>query len=206
METFRETYKNIFEPELLQEIENIAQQKEIKAGNYITKVGNHVRFIPLILEGTVKVSRVNDNKEAFLYHIGKGETCTMTFTCCMQRKESEVNAYCEEDTILLMIPLEKMDEWMHLYSTWKSFVMNSFQQKFDELLNCIDQIAFMQLDERILRYLKELSTTSNSNLISISHSQIAKDLSTSRVVVSRIIKKMESKGLIESGRNTITLV
>ena len=124
----------------------------------------------------------------------------------MQRKSSQVLATCEEDVELLIIPIEYMDKWMSQYSTWKAFVMNTVQSKFDELINAVDQIAFQKLDERLLVFLKEKSELLSDKILYISHSQVAKDMNTSRVVVSRLLKKLENDGVISLGRSNITLL
>jgi len=207
MTTFKDLFKNIFELNLLNEIEEVGTIKELKAQETLIEPGQAVRFIPILLKGSIKVSRKNSaDNEIFLYYLNEGETCSMTFTCCMQRKSSQVLATCEEDVELLIIPIEYMDKWMSQYSTWKAFVMNTVQSKFDELINAVDQIAFQKLDERLLVFLKEKSELLSDKILYISHSQVAKDMNTSRVVVSRLLKKLENDGVISLGRSNITLL
>jgi len=130
----------------------------------------------------------------------------MTFTCCMQQRTSEIRAVAEEDVEMLAIPVATMDEWMTKYPTWKSFVMRSVQNRFHELLKTIDQIAFQKLDERLVSYLKEKSKTTGSTLINLSHEQIANEMATSRVVVSRLLKKLETDKKLLLYRNQIKLL
>lgn len=207
MERITELLRNTFELSLLQEIIQVGSTKLFKAGEQIISPGQTVRFIPILLSGTLKISRANlKEEEIFLYYLQEGQTCSMTFTCCMQRKKSEVTALCIEDSELLIIPLEYMDKWMNQYPTWKSFVMNTIQERFDELLLAVDEIAFNNLDDRILAYLKKHKELLNKNVLEVSHAEIAKDLATSRVVISRLLKKLESKGVIQLGRNQIRIM
>ena len=188
-----EQFKSLFEPELVKALDKNARLVEVKAGETILEIGQTVRTMPIILSGTVKVSRIDeDGKELLLYYVNPNESCAMTFTCCMQQYPSEVQAVAEEDVQMLTIPINFMDEWLVKYPTWKSFVMKTIRNRFHEMLNVIDQIAFQKLDERLVYYLKEKSKVTGSTLINLSHEQIASELATTRVVISRLLKALEN--------------
>lgn len=183
----------LFEPELVKEIEEQAQLLSVKEGDAILDIGQLVRVMPIVLSGTLKISRIDeDGNELLLYYLQRGETCAMTFTCCLQQYPSEIKAVAEEDTSFLAVPITVMDQWIVKYPTWKSYVMKTIRNRFNELLKSIDQIAFQNLDERLVSYLKEKSKATGSTLINLSHEQIAKELATSRVVISRLLKKLEN--------------
>lgn len=203
----RTLYKDVFEPELLDEMEQKGEYKSVKAGTTILNYGQLVRTMPVILSGTVRVSRMDDEgNELLLYYVNPQESCAMTFTCCMQQYPSEIKAEAEEEVELLSFPVAVMDEWLVKYPTWKSFVMKTIRNRFNELLRMIDQIAFQKLDERLVHYLKEKSRATGSSLINASHEQIATDLATSRVVISRLLKKLEVDGKVLLYRNQIKLM
>lgn len=205
--SIKERFGLVFEKELLAEIEAKGTIVSAKAGTVILDVGQTVRTMPIILEGSVKVSRTDEEgRELLLYYVNPNESCAMTFTCCMQQRTSEIRAVAEEDVEMLAIPVATMDEWMTKYPTWKSFVMRSVQNRFHELLKTIDQIAFQKLDERLVSYLKEKSKTTGSTLINLSHEQIANEMATSRVVVSRLLKKLETDKKLLLYRNQIKLL
>ncbi|MGI8893321.1 MAG: Crp/Fnr family transcriptional regulator [Bacteroidia bacterium] len=200
-------FEHVFEKELLVELEKKAGHIYVKAGEKILEIGEFVRTMPVIISGTVKVSRTSeDGKEIFLYYVGPNESCAMTFTCCMEQQLSEIKAVAEDDVEMLVVPVEVMDEWLVKYPTWKSFVMKTIHNRFNELLKTIDQIAFQKLDERLVVYLKEKSIATGSALINLSHEQIGNDLATSRVVVSRLLKKLENDGKLLLYRNQIKLL
>ena len=187
-----DSFSQIFEPELLKELERKARLMSAKEGDIIVDIGQTVRIMPILLTGTLKISRLDDDgNELLLYYINPNETCAMTFTCCMQQFPSEIKAVAEEDITFLAVPIEVMDKWLVKYSTWKSYVMKTIRGRFNELLRSIDQIAFQKLDERLVKYLKEKAKATNSTLINLTHEQIARDLATSRVVISRLLKKLE---------------
>jgi CRP/FNR family transcriptional regulator len=202
-----EQFKLLFEPELVKAIEKHAKLVTVKAGEVILDIGQTVRTMPIILSGTVKVSRIDDDgKELLLYYVNPNESCAMTFTCCMQQYPSEVKAVAEEDVQMLTIPINFMDEWLVKFPTWKSFVMKTIRNRFHEMLNVIDQIAFQKLDERLVNYLKEKSKVTGSTLINLSHEQIASELATTRVVISRLLKVLENDKKLLLYRNQIKLL
>lgn len=203
----KEYFKTVFEEELITEIETLAERASFSAGNVIMDYGQIVRQMPIITKGSVKISRQDeDGHELFLYYINQYETCAMTFTCCMMRNSSEIKAVAEDDVEMLLLPVDVMDKWMMKYPTWKSYIMRTIMLRFNELLKTIDQIAFQQLDERLIHYLNEKSKTHNSTLLNLSHQTIADDLATSRVVISRLLKKLENDKKILLYRNQIKIM
>jgi CRP/FNR family transcriptional regulator len=197
----------VFEKALLNEMEAVGSPVSVKAGDLLLDIGQTVRTMPIILSGSVKVSRIDDDgHEILLYYVNQNESCAMTFTCCMQQQLSEVRATAEYDIEMLAIPVATMDAWMVKYPSWKSFVMRTMQARFHELLIAIDQIAFQKLDERLVTYLKEKSVITGSTLLNLSHESIANDLATSRVVISRLLKKLETDKKLLLYRNQIKLL
>jgi CRP/FNR family transcriptional regulator len=203
----RERFKLVFEPELLDIIEKTGQIITVKSGDTIMDIGQIVRTMPLIISGTVKVSRIDEEgRELLLYYVNSNESCAMTFTCCMQHQPSEIKAVAEEEVTLIALPVSVMDDWLIKYPSWKNFVMNTIRNRFNELLKAIDQIAFQNMDQRLIHYLKEKSKATGSTLINLSHEQIAQELATSRVVISRLLKKLENDKKLLLYRNQIKLL
>ncbi len=206
MNTF-DRFSELFEAALIKEIKEIAKTVKLKEGEPLLDIGQIVRVIPIVLSGTLKISRIDEEgHELFLYSVHPNESCAMTFTCCMEQHSSEVKAVAEEDSEILTIPITVMDEWMVKYPSWKNFIMRTIRLRFNELLTMIDQIAFQRLDERLVHYLKERSRTVHSKVINISHEQIAIDLSSSREVISRLLKRLEQDKKVVLYRNQIKLL
>jgi len=200
-------FKTLFEPELVKALEEKATPVHIKEGETILEIGQIIRTVPIILSGLVKVSRIDDDgKELLLYYVNPNESCAMTFTCCMQQHVSEIKAVAEEDVFMLAIPIGLMDEWLVKFPTWKNFVMKTIRNRFNEMLHVIDQIAFQKLDVRLVNYLKEKSKVTGSTLINLSHEQIASELATTRVVISRLLKALENDKKLLLYRNQIKLL
>jgi len=207
MDQITENLKKYFEPELVELIQTIGTFQKVPEGKVILDYGQPIRHIPMILKGTIKVLRLNEEgKELLLYFIHPMESCAMTFTCCMQEYPSEVKAVAESPVEFLVFPVHVMDEWLFKFPTWKSFVMKTIRNRFTELLNTLDQVAFQKMDERLENYLKARSEVSGSSVINATHEEIAQDLATSRVVISRLLKKMENDERIILYRNQIKLL
>jgi CRP/FNR family transcriptional regulator len=205
--TFPPAFYRIFEPELLAEIAAKGREVSVREGDVVLDIGQTVRKIPLLLEGTFKVSREDESgKELLLYYVNANESCAMTFTCCMQHLASEIKVTAESDARFIAIPVSVMDGWLANYPSWKSFVMNTIRSRFNELLAAIDQLAFQKLDERLARYLNEKSKATGSRLINLSHEQIAVELASSREVISRLLKKLENEKKLLLYRNQIKLL
>ncbi len=200
-------FSSVFEPALLAELETKSMLVEVNGGETMLNMGQTIRMVPLVLSGTFKVSRINDEgQELLLYYVREGESCAMTFTCCMMAQASVVKGAAEEDSVLLCVPVSVMDEWMIKYPTWKRYVMTTILNRFTEVLKSIDDVAFKKMDDRLVNYLKEKSKTTGSSLINLTHQQIGDELGTNRVVVSRLLKKLEIDEKLLLYRNQIKLL
>lgn len=196
-----------FEPALIKEIQEFGELKHFTEGDVIMDYGKYIRMMPIIVRGTVKVLRMDENgKEILLYYLSSNESCSMAYSCCVEAKKSEVKAIAEDDLDLIAIPHAKLDEWLCKYPSWKNYIMRSFNERFLELLKSIESIAFHKLDERLISYLKEKQRLSRSSVIKVSHYVIADELATSRVVISRLLKQLENEGKILLYRNEIKLL
>ncbi len=201
------TFNTTFEPALLQEMEEFGEVMNFKEGDIIMDYGKYIRMMPIVIKGTVKVFRMDENgKEILLYYLSSNESCSMAYSCCMEAKKSEVKAIAEDDVELIAIPHIKLDEWLCKYAGWKNYIMRSFNERFLELLKSIESIVFHKLDERLVAYLKEKQRLSGSGVIKASHHIIADELATSRVVISRLLKQLENDGKILLYRNEIKLL
>lgn len=202
-----ETYGGIFEKELIEEITSVAKLVEFKEGDVLIDIGKYIKTMPLLMDGAIKIMREDfDAGELLLYFLEKGDTCSMTLSCCMGDKKSEIRAVAEKDGLVAMIPVNKMEEWLGKYKTWRAFVFESYNSRFNEMLAAIDNIAFMNMGERLYNYLMEKSKIENSRTILKTHQEIANELNSSRVVISRLLKALENEGKIRLNRNNIELI
>lgn len=206
-ELVREQFPQFSDSKLIREIADTGKQYSFKAGDIVIDMGMPVPFIPLILEGALRVVRRDDeDHEILLYYLDSGQTCATSLTCCMNNVVSEVEAIAEEDLELIGIPARMADKWFEKYPEWKNFVMSTYKYRFDELLDTINSIAFTQLDKRLVKYLKNKAKIHNSDIIRTSHQDIATDLNSSREVISRLLKQLEKSGKIKLSRNTINII
>jgi CRP/FNR family transcriptional regulator, anaerobic regulatory protein len=200
-------FSSVFEPDLLVELEAKSMLMKVSGGETIMRIGSPVRAVPLVISGIVKVSRVNDEgQEILLYYVRSGETCAMSFTCWMTSQLSSIEGVAEEDSEILAIPGKVVDDWLLKYPKWKKFVMTTILDGFTVVIKSIDDIAFKKMDDRLIIYLKEKSKATGSSLINLTHQQIGDELGTNRVVVSRLLKKLENDNKLLLYRNQIKLL
>ncbi|MGJ5641264.1 Crp/Fnr family transcriptional regulator [Formosa sp. S-31] len=203
----KENYGHLLEEELLEEISSIGIFKDIPENFKMIEIGDYVSSIPLLINGAIKILREDkDGNELLLYYLEKGDTCSMTMTCCLGQQQSEIRAIAETDTRIILLPISKMEEWMGKYKSWRNFVFSSYQNRLNELFLTLDSIAFYQLDERLVKYLKEKTRINKNTIIQNTHKEIAYDLNSNRVVVSRLLKRLEKLGKIELGRNHLKVL
>ena len=193
--------------ELRIELENKGNLKKFSAGEVVLKENANIRSIPIIISGSLKVLQEDeDGKELFLYYVKAGESCVMSLFGGLHHDVSKIKAIADEDSELLLLPVDALTEWIKQYPDWLDFILSLYHKRFEELLEVINSIAFKKIDQRLLELLQQKSTHYNNRTIQITHEQLANELGTARVVVSRLLKQMEDDGLIALGRNKISLV
>ena len=200
-------YGGIFESALIQEINQVGTYREIEAGTEIIRTGEYIKSIPLLLSGAIKVIReYDDGEELLLYYVEEGNTCSMSMSCCVEQRKSQIKAVAELDTLIIMIQIKKMEEGLGRYQSWRTFVFSNYQNRIEEVLQSLERVAFERLDERLEDYLKEKARINSEHSVFQTHKEIAEELHSSRVVISRLLKKLEQMGNIKLHRNHIELI
>ncbi|AUP80903.1 Crp/Fnr family transcriptional regulator [Flavivirga eckloniae] len=206
-ELLYQKFGHIFDDALINEIEKVGSIKTFSKDDIIIDINQPLQYIPLLLSGNIKILREdNEGNELLIYFLEAGETCTMSLTCCMGTFKSKIRAVAEKDSSLIMVPVQKMQKWFHNNESWRNFILESYQTRFDEMLEAIDNLAFMKMDERLYKYLINKVKLHTSNTIIVKHQDIAEDLHTSRVVISRLLKQFENEKKIKLSRNKIEVL
>ena len=199
-------FPNLTETELLEEIANVGKPTSFKEGEDIITSGKYIKNIPLLTSGAIRVLRNDElGNEVFLYFVNKGQTCAVSLACCVNHKKSNIRAVAEVDCEFISIPIEYLEKWNKKYQSWRNFMLLTYQSRFDEILEALDSIAFLKLEERVMRYIEDKAKVHGINYVNITHQKIAEELNTSREVVSRLLKKAEDEGDIELSRNKILI-
>ena len=206
-----ETLQNISEfkssPDLIEKLYKHSIAKTYKSGSTILNENAHIRSIPIVIKGILKVIRIDeDGREIMLYYIQAGESCIMSFLGGLHNETSKVKAEVEEDAEILFLPMEKVSLFIKEYPQWLDYIFRLYHKRFEELLEIINAIAFKKVDERLLSLLKKRAELNQSNIIQITHEQLANKLGTARVVISRLLKQLEDNGSVKLGRNKIELL
>ncbi|MBX9886766.1 MAG: Crp/Fnr family transcriptional regulator [Flavobacteriaceae bacterium] len=203
----KQNYGYVFEDNLIDEIAQVAIIRDFKEGDVLIDFGDYIKKMPLLISGAIKILREDfDEGELLLYFIEKGDTCAMTMACCIGETKSEIKAIAETNGQVVMIPIEKMEEWLGKYKTWRNFVFSSYNNRLKEMLTSIDNLAFMNMNDRLLKYLFEKAKINHTKEVLNTHQEIAYDLHTSRVVISRLLKALENQGKIKLHRASIELI
>lgn len=203
----QENYGAFFETELLKEILKVGKYKRLSAEEVILDVGQEIQYFPLLVSGAVRVMRYDEEgDELLLYYLETGDTCALSLSCCLGSKKSEIKAVAEQNTDLILIPVEYAEIWLDTYPGWRRFVLDNYHYRMNELLETVDSLAFMNMEERVYKYLKDKAMVNHSPQLSITHQSIAYDMHTARVVISRVLKNLEKSGKISSTRNQIELL
>jgi CRP/FNR family transcriptional regulator len=195
------------EKELLTEIVKNAELKSVRKGDTIMRTGQNIRTAILVVEGVLKIFRENDSgAEFFIYYLDEGKACAISLVCALGVGTSGVMAKAVTDATILVVPAHCVDEWIGKYKSWAQFAVNTYRERFEELLQVIDQIAFQNMDERLSYYLKRYQGKFNTNIVPTSFTEIAQELNSSREVISRLMKKLSERGVLEPTASGVKII
>ncbi len=194
-------------PELKQKLQEYCIVKHYKPGDIILNEHSNIRSIPMVAEGSIRVMRTDeDGREILLYYIKAGESCIMSFLGGIHHETSKVRAEVEEEAEIFFLPIEKVNSFIKEYPQWLEYIFKQYHKRFEELLEVVNAIAFKKVDERLLLLLNKKVELTGNKILFVSHEQIANELATARAVVSRLLKKLEEEGILNLGRNKITML
>lgn len=193
-------------PQLQQKLFEAGTVKTLEKGDVIMQENTYIRSIPIIISGSLKIIRADEeDKEILLYYIKPGESCIMSFLGGMHNEKSKVKAVAEERSEVLFVPVERVRDLIREFPQWLDYIFRLYHMKFEELLEAFNSVAFKKVDERLLRLLEKKAALTGSKTLEVTHEQLANELGTARVVISRLLKQLEDEGQVELGRNKITL-
>lgn len=196
-----------YSPEIRERLHEFGSAKTFHEDETILKENAYIKAIPIVTSGSVKVMRTDDEgREILLYYINAGESCIMSFLGGMHHGTSKVKAIAQEETEILFIPIEKVSSLIKEYPEWLDYIFRLYHTRFEELLEVVNAVAFKKMDERLLDFIKKKVALSKNKTLNITHEQVANELGTARVVVSRLLKQLEVNGVVLLGRNKISLL
>jgi CRP/FNR family transcriptional regulator len=193
-------------PEVREELSRFGTSRTFAEGKIIQDENCHIKAIPIVMKGSVRVMRRDDEKEILLYYIRAGESCIMSFLSGIHNDTSKVVAVAEEETEVLFLPIERVTVLIKENPEWLNYIFRLYHKRFEELLDVVNAVAFKKMDERLLHFIQKKCELTGIHTLTVTHEQLANELGTARVVVSRLLKQMETAGLVQLGRNRITLV
>lgn len=192
---------------LREKLAEMGSAKTFAEGAVILREDAYIEAIPIVTKGSIRVMRTDEEgREILLYYIHAGESCIMSFLGGLHHDTSKVKAIAEEETEILFIPTDKVSLLIKEYPEWLDYIFRLYHKRFEDLLEVVNAVAFKKMDERLLAFIKRKCALTHSNTLHVTHEQIANELGTARVVVSRLLKQMETENLVQLGRNKITLL
>ncbi len=196
----------LLEQGLRAEFDQVGIKLDFNTGDIIIEPNKYIKVIPILLKGTIKVIReTNEGNELILYYIKVGQSCAVSLSTSLMNKLSNIKAIAEEKVELIAIPSSTSVKWYDSYASWRMFVLRTMDNRYDEIINALDSVAFKKIDERLMDYLKAKTEAVQSNILNITHQEIANELSTSREVISRSLKQLEQKGILKLFRNKVEI-
>ncbi|MBA2745484.1 MAG: Crp/Fnr family transcriptional regulator [Flavisolibacter sp.] len=194
------------EPEFKEEILEHGQLMSFNKGDIIVKEGQYVKFLPIVIEGSIRVFQQKVEREILLYYVKAAETCTMSLAAAYFNNKSTSHGVVMEAAEVIVFPASLLTEWQLKYPSWNKYVMEMFRLRYDELISSFERVAFDHVDVRLLNYLQKKKQADNSSKIKLSHQNLAHELGTTRVVISRILKQFERENKIKQSRGLIELI
>lgn len=205
-EKLEQQFKYLFEEKLIEDMCRHGKLRVFDANVTIMDIGSDLNAIPFVIDGSIKVLTENDQSDdLLLYYLESGDTCSVTLSCCSHNAKSKVKAIAETRSEVLFIPGSLLSEWMVRYASWRNYILDSYNSRLNEMIEAIDSLAFQNLEERLMNYLKDKSWVNKTRILDVTHQQIASDLNSSRVVISRLLKKFEKNKMILQQRNRVEL-
>jgi CRP/FNR family transcriptional regulator len=194
-------------PKIREKLLAIGFAKEFAENEVILNENAYIKAIPIVTKGSIRVMRTDeDGRELLLYYIRAGETCIMSFLGGIHQDTSKVKAIAEEETEILFIPIDKVSLLIKEFPEWLDYIFRLYHKRFEELLEVVNNVAFKKMDERLFDFIHKKSEITNTKTLNITHEQLANELGTARVVISRLLKALEEDGYVELGRNKITIL
>ena len=194
-------------PAMREQLAAYGTVKHFKQDDIILNESSHIKAIPIVVKGSLRVMRTEeDGREILLYYIKAGESCIMSFLGGIHHETSKVKAVAEEDVEVLFLPVDKVTVLLKEFPEWLDYIFRLYHKRFEELLEVVNAVAFKKVDERLLDFLNKKAEVTNSKTLSITHEQLANELGTARVVVSRLLKQLEINGTLKLGRNKIIIL
>jgi CRP/FNR family transcriptional regulator len=194
------------EPKLREEIVQYCQLLDFGKGEILVREGQYIKVVPIVLSGTVRVFQTREDREILLYYVEQAQTCIMSLSAFLYDNKSPAQAVTVTKAQVLAIPTNYIAQWQREFASWNEFVIRAFRNRYDELLNNFKSVAFDHTNTRVLEYLKNRTSKQQTNKLEISHRELANEVGTTRVVISRILKQFQAENKVSLKRGSIQLL
>lgn len=179
-----------------------APVRRVPAGSVLFEPHMRCEGFPLILEGSVRVAKTSpEGREIVLYRVGPGEACILSGGCLLGQTEYSVRGVAESDVSLLRIAPSMFQDLILQQPSFRRFVFDMYGARLSEVMELVDEVAFRKLDTRLARLLVQ-----RGPVIQATHQNLADELGSVRVFVSRLLRGFEDRGWVDLERERISVV
>ncbi len=180
---------------------------DIPAGTVMVRKGQPCLDFVLVVSGTIRVYETGENgREILLYRLYGGEICVLTLTHLLQGVAYTACAVAENDVSVVSIPLSQFQRTLAESETFRTAVLFALARRLSDVMQLVEQVAFHSLDLRLACMLGQRFEAGGSLRLKITHQELARELGTTREVLSRLLKNFEHRGCIRLFRGQIELV
>ena len=141
-----------------------------------------------------------------LYKLYKGDVCVLSSSCIMEPITFDVNIEVEEEMEGLVIKSSSYQKLCENNVYVDSFTYKLVAENFSSVMWAMHQILFMRFDKRLAVFLVDESARTGSNIINLTHEQIAKYTGSAREVVSRMLKRFAEDKIVSLARGEIQII
>jgi len=158
----------------------------------------------LVKQGSIKVStRADNGREMLLYHVGQGESCTLTTACLLAGDTYPAEGVTETFTEAYVITKKDFCQLLNQSESFRTYIFAEYGKRLKNIIYLVETVSFGRIDKRLANWLID---NNNQGEISTTHQNIATDLGTAREVISRQLKIFEKKGWLRLYRGKIVLI
>ena len=179
---------------------------EYKKGSSIHD-GNECTGVIIVKKGCLRLYILSDEgKEITLYRLNEGDMCMLSASCVIKSITFDVNVDAEEDSQCIIIRGSAFSKVSESNKDVKIFALSTAVSRFSDVMWVMQQILFMSMDRRLAIFLLDESSRTNSDIITLTHEQIAKYMGSAREVVSRMLKYFKDEGILEVSRKGVKII
>lgn len=185
-------------------IQKSVQTEKYEKGMVMHRSENSCKGLMAVLTGQLRTYILSDEgREVTLFRVYEGEVCVLSASCLMDSISFDVMIEAAEDTEVLIIPSVILNQVMGDNPYVELYLYKAAAEKFSEVMWTMQQILFQKIDQRVAQFLWDEMLRSNSQIIKITHDELARYIGSAREVVTKVLKYLSVEKAVELRRGQI---